>query len=453
MTERPQSEDVREVARAVTARLRGAGHRALWAGGCVRDLLLGRPFKDVDIATSARPEQVQTLFPDTKAVGRAFGVILVMERGFPFEVATFRTDGTYRDGRHPESVAFSDEQADARRRDFTINALFFDPFTNETLDYVGGCADLAVRRIRCVGVAADRFCEDHLRLLRAARFASVLEFEIEPDTFSAMRACASQLRGISAERVRIELTRLLTESPHPGHGLKLLLDSALLNEVLPEVAALAGVEQPDQFHPEGDVFRHTCLALEAMGPSPSPELAWAILLHDIAKPVTVRRMITREGRERMGFPDHPVRGAEMAGAILGRLKFSNAQTEMIVNSIREHAKFHEVPHMKNSTRMTWAASPWMDVLLELHRCDRVSGNRALDSWNIVKEARRKVMEASGLPHPLVKGGDLLKRGMAAGPRLGQLIREIYALQLEHPDWPREKLLKHVEEQISRPTGM
>lgn len=435
-----------DAARAVTGRLRSRGHVAVWAGGCVRDLLLHRECKDIDIATSARPEEVEQIFPRCRAVGRAFGVVLVTEGGFTFEVATFRTEGEYRDGRRPSSVSYADARQDALRRDFTINAMFLDPATNEIMDWVGGREDLSRRRIRCVGDPETRFREDHLRLLRAARFAATLEFDIEKKTAAAIRACAVQLKKVSAERIRVELTRLLTEAPHPGRAVRQLQAIGLLGPVLPEVAAMEGVDQPPDYHPEGDAMEHTCRMLDAMGAGAVPELAWAVLLHDTGKPPTARRV--RKGDvERWSFPGHDREGAAIAGRVLRRLRFSNRQRERIVWCIAEHMKFLEADHMRPATLMQWAAHPDMDLLLEMHRLDRIGGDGDLASWRIVHEARERIRTAHALPRAMIRGTDAMRLGVPAGPEVGRLTREAYRVQLEHPDWDRERLLRWLSERV------
>jgi putative nucleotidyltransferase with HDIG domain len=439
-----------DAAARLCARLRQAGHRALWAGGCVRDLLLGRMSKDVDVATSARPDEVAALFPDAKPVGRAFGVMLVPTETGAIEVATFRDDGAYRDGRHPESVRFSDERGDARRRDFTINALFLDPATGETLDYVDGRRDLDARVLRCVGDPAARFREDHLRLLRAVRFASVLEFELEPETEAAIRAASASVASVSLERVRMEYTRMLQESPRPGAGVALARRTGLLKPTLPEVDALAGVSQPAKHHGDRDVFEHTCAVLDGMGPGASLELAWAALLHDIGKPPT--RRLDADGRPaRPSFPGHADRGAHMAETLLTRYRFSNAARDTIVACIREHSKFQEAAHMRRSTLMLWAARPWMDTLLELHRLDRASCGRGMESWEIVRAAREEWRRSGALPVRLLSGHDLASIGLR-GPAIGEALHRAYAAQLDHPDWTREQLLDWVRREGALPAA-
>lgn len=430
-----------EGAARVCDALRAAGHRALWAGGCVRDLLMGRPGKDVDIATSATPDEVLALFPDGKAVGRAFGVVRVIRGEATYEVATFRSDAAYSDGRRPDSVTFTDERTDALRRDFTINALFFDPVSGDVLDYADGRADLDARVIRCVGDPATRFHEDHLRLLRAVRFASVLEFDIERATADAIRREAPHVRKISAERVRIELTRLFVESPRPGAGLRRLRDLDVLKQVLPEVAALEGCRQPPEYHGELDVLQHTEAALDAMGPGGDPNVAWALLLHDIGKPGTASVETRADGRTRIRFSGHAALGAQMAEKVLRRLKFSNEDRETIARCVDEHTRFFNVPNMRRSTLLQWAAKPWMDTLLEVHRLDRLAGHRRLDEYQLVRKVREELQRLASLPRPLVDGRVLMRAGVAAGPAMKPILAEIYNLQLEHPEWTRADLLR------------
>ena len=445
-------EPVYEGALRVCATLRTAGHRALWAGGCVRDLMLGRPGKDVDIATSATPDEVEALFPGSKTVGRAFGVVIVAQPEAAYEVATFRADAAYSDGRRPDSVAFTDERNDAQRRDFTINALFFDPAAGQVHDYVGGLADLEARRIRCVGDPAARFHEDHLRLLRAVRFASVLGFDIEPATADAIRRESPHVRKVSAERVRIELTRLFVESPRPGAGLRLLHDMDVLKQVLPEVAALEGCRQPPEYHGELDVLQHTEAALDAMGPGADANVAWALLLHDIGKPGTSSVETRADGSTRIRFSGHAALGAQMAEKILRRLKFSNEDRETIVRCVDEHGQFFNVPKMRKSTLLQWVAKPWMDTLLEVHRFDRMACHRRLDEYQLVRKVREELQRLASLPKPLVDGRVLMRAGVAAGPGMKPILAEIYNLQLEHPEWTRADLLRAWRAAGERTTG-
>jgi poly(A) polymerase len=415
-------------ANRIVVELRAAGFEAFWAGGCVRDLLVGRTPKDIDIATNARPEQVQALFPITHAVGRSFGVVLVECNGFTYEVATFRRDAAYSDGRRPDSVEFTTAEADAQRRDFTINGLFLDPINGELHDYVGGQADLERQVVRAIGDPLARFAEDHLRLMRAVRFASTLGFQLDPATAAAIRVQAGQLARISAERIQTELIRLLTESPKAGQAVELLDDTGLLSVILPEVAHLHGVEQPPNYHPEGDVYRHTVIMLDLME-RPSPELALSVLLHDIGKPPTQRR-VQQEGRERIRFDGHAEVGAQMAEALLLRLRCSRALTEHVVACVRGHMRFIDAAHMRTATLRRLVMAPTFPTELELHRLDCLGSNGNLENYHLVHACAEGLQHEPLRPAPLLRGGEVLRAGVPAGPLVGRVLQEAYDLQLE-----------------------
>lgn len=427
-------------AREIAARLSAAGHRALWAGGCVRDRLMGRPAKDYDIATSARPEEVLELFPRGTAVGKAFGVVCVPWRGATYEVATFRRDRGYSDGRRPDAVEFTDEREDAQRRDFTVNGLFYDPACEEVLDYVGGRADIERRIIRAIGDPRARFEEDRLRMLRAVRFASTLEFSLDPATEEAIRAMANSITSVSAERIQTELTRLLVESPRAGQGIRLLERTGLLRVLLPEVAAMAGQEQPPEFHPEGDVLTHTVLMLDAMQERDA-DLAWTVLLHDIGKPPTAAVGQWPDGRPRVRFDRHAEVGAEMARQILTRLRMPRQRIETVAHAIANHMRFKDVRQMRRSTLRRLIGAPTFPLELELHRLDCVGSHGQLDNHQFLQQARQEWSEEKPLPPPLVTGHDLLAHGIPEGRDLGRRLRAAYEAQLEHPDWSRERLLE------------
>ncbi|HEY6167210.1 MAG TPA: CCA tRNA nucleotidyltransferase, partial [Verrucomicrobiae bacterium] len=363
--------DLRATATEIVRRLRDAGFAAFFVGGCVRDQLLGREPQDFDIASNARPEDIERLFPRTIPVGKQFGVMLVIEHGRQFQVATFRAESEYRDGRHPESVTFTDAINDARRRDFTVNGLFLDPISDEVHDWVGGQADLQARVVRTIGVAEERFAEDHLRLLRAVRFAAQLGFNIEPVTFAAVKANAAKIQTVSAERVREELLKLF-RPPHAGRGLELLRDSGLLEHVLPEIAATIGCEQPPEFHPEGTVFTHLKLMLDQLPPDAPESLPWAVLLHDVGKPPTFSR---DAGTGRIRFNEHDKIGAAMAEAILLRLKFPRKQIDEIVACVRLHMQFKDAPQMRKATLRRMLLRETFPLELELHRLDCLGSHR------------------------------------------------------------------------------
>src|SRR5882672_3868914 len=333
----PRIQSLSDTATVVVRRLQEAGFPAFWVGGCVRDVLLGREPGDYDIATAALPEQIEKLFRRTIAVGRKFGVMVVVEGRRQFQVATFRAEADYRDGRHPEQVTFGDAMADARRRDFTVNGLFFDPVGKKLHDWIGGEADLRAKTIRTIGSPGERFAEDHLRLLRAARFAAQLGFQIETETCAALKANASKIRGVSAERIREELHKLFSP-PHGSRGLELLRQSGLLEQVLPELVATVACEQSPDFHPEGTVFKHLRLMLELLPPAADPSLPWAILLHDVAKPLTAAK---DPETGIIHFYGHEKVGAEMAEKILERLRFPRKEIERVVTAVRCHMQFKD----------------------------------------------------------------------------------------------------------------
>ena len=406
-------------AKSVVRRLRQEGHAAWLVGGCVRDVLLGRQPKDFDVATDAVPDELRQIFPGAKEVGAHFGVILVG----PVEVATFRSDGAYSDGRRPESVRFeTDPREDALRRDFTINGLLLDPETSEVLDFVNGRADLNAGLIRTIGEPEQRFTEDHLRMLRAVRFASALEFEIEPETFAAIQRMAPSIQRISMERVRDEVSRILTQG-NPKRGFELLSDTGLLREVLPEIDALKGVEQPAKFHPEGDVWNHTMMMLDGLR-NPSLELALGVLLHDVGKPATFRIA------DRIRFDGHVAKGVEIGKQLLNRLRFPQAVTDAVVLLIDNHMKFMSVGVMKESTLKRFLRLPKFDEHLELHRLDCLSSNGHLDMYDLAK-ARYDTASAEHLrPARLLSGQDLINAGFAPGPGFGPVLHEVEDAQLE-----------------------
>lgn len=412
-----------DLAISITRRLREAGHVAYLTGGCVRDLLLGRAPKDFDVATSAQPDELLRLFPGADQVGAHFGVVLVHKENAQVEVATFRSDLEYRDGRHPEGVHFeTDPRQDVLRRDFTINALLLDPVSGEVLDFVRGRQDLDSKRIRAIGDPERRFREDHLRLLRAVRFAARLGFEIEAETFAAIQRLAPLIRSVSAERVRDEIARILTEGG-ARRGFELLDAAGLLREVLPEVAALKGVEQPPQFHPEGDVWIHTLMMLDGLR-EPSVTLALGVLLHDIGKPATFRVA------ERIRFDGHVEKGIEIARSLLTRLRFPNHVIEGVEALIANHMKFMEVPRMRESTLKRFMRQPDFDSHMELHRLDCLSSHGSLENYAFVRRKQEEVPPEQLKPAPLLTGRELIAAGYRPGPIFGIVLREIEDAQLE-----------------------
>ena len=402
--------------------LRGAGYEAYFVGGCVRDLLLKKKPKDFDIASNATPSQVQALFPKTVPVGAQFGVMLVMSEGLPFEVATFRTDLGYQDGRRPSGVRFTEAKEDAVRRDFTVNGLFYDPISRKVMDWVDGRKDLKAKRIRAIGDPRKRFTEDKLRMLRAVRFASCLGFTIDPATLKAVRKLAPQIRVVSGERVRDELVKMFT-GEHPALALRLLDKTGLLKYVLPEVEAMKGVQQPKAYHPEGDVFKHTLLLLDQLK-RPDAVLAFGALLHDVGKPPTFRRS------DRIRFNGHEVVGARMTDAILTRLRFSNDLKERIIACVEGHMRFKDVKRMKQSTLKKMMQRGTFVTELEQHRVDCLASHGDLSNWRFLKKKVREFGKETIKPKPLLSGKDLLQLGLAEGPKIGQILRAVEEAQLE-----------------------
>ena len=442
----PGASRLQDTARDIVRTLRASGFTAYWAGGCVRDMLLGRTAKDVDIATSARPEHVQVLFPRTLEIGKAFGVIQVLRDEAAFEVATFRHDQPYRDGRHPEGVTFGSAEEDAQRRDFTINGLFYDPETQQVLDFVGGERDLRAHLVRAIGQPEARFEEDHLRLLRAARFASVLEFDIEPDTADAIRRLAPRLADVSAERLQQEITRLLVESPRAGQGLVRLHDLGLLAVILPEVERMIGQEQPPAFHPEGDVFTHTVLMLDRME-NATPELVWAVLLHDVGKPATARLSEEADGSTRIRFHEHDSVGAETAEQILQRLKMPTRLIETVRHCVANHMRFMSVQQMRKAKLRQMAGAPTFPLEMELHRLDCLASHRDLSNYEFLLKFVEELKNEPVLPSPWVRGNDIMALGIPEGPRVGYWHKKAYEAQLENRFPTREALLDWLKHSI------
>jgi putative nucleotidyltransferase with HDIG domain len=491
-------------AREIVARLQHAGFAAFWVGGCVRDFLLGCEPQDFDIATDAKPEQVEKLFKKTIPVGKKFGVIIVVECGQQFQVATFRAEADYQDGRRPEKVIFANAEADALRRDFTVNGLFCDPLTEKIHDWVGGEKDLRAKIIRTIGAPEERFGEDHLRLLRAVRFAAQLGFEIEPKTFAAIQKLAPKIKLISAERIRDELIKLFAmptadfslsstkggegrgeeannsknkiPSPQPSprlggarektggaasplptihlqtdagahgvthptssaaRGLVLLRESGLLEQILPELAATIDCEQSPDFHPEGSVFNHICLMLEKMPAQPSLKssfgaasvselLPWAILLHDIAKPVTAEH---DAATGKIHFYGHEKVGADMAENILQRLRFPKKQTEEIVAAVRHHMQFKDVKEMRKATLRRLLLRETFPLELELHRLDCLGSFGGLELYDFLIQQAEQLKRKPEIKPSLLTGKDLIALGMKPGPAMGKLLDEIREKQL------------------------
>jgi poly(A) polymerase len=426
-------------ARRIVRRLREAGHQAFFAGGCVRDALMGKVPHDFDIATSARPEQVQALFPRTVPVGVQFGVVLVVDNGREYQVATFRSDGTYVDGRHPRSVSFSSPEEDARRRDFTVNGIFYDPIEEKVLDFVGGRRDLETRTLRAIGNPAERFAEDKLRLLRGVRLATVLDFTIETETWKAIRTGASMIRDVSAERIRDELVKIFA-SPRRLRGFDLLDESGLMAAILPEMLPLKGCEQPPDFHPEGDVYVHTRLMLSLLPEHVSVPLVFATLFHDLGKPPTMQRDET--GRIR--FSGHDSVGAQMTEKIMRRLRFSNEEIEATAAIVQNHMVFKDVRNMRVARLKRFMARQTFEDELELHRVDCLASHGMLDNFEFLKRRRQEFANEPLIPPPLITGHDLVAMGWKPGPKFKTVLDAVQVRQLEGTLHTREEAISWVK---------
>ncbi len=431
----------RELANSICETLRRNGHQALLVGGCVRDLLLGRQPADYDVATDASPERVIELFPESVPVGAQFGVVLIPRENWKLEVATFRSDVGYSDGRHPDSVVYTrTAQEDVQRRDFTVNGLLMRHDTEEVLDYVGGQADLKAGIIRAIGDPALRFAEDKLRMMRAVRFAARFGFHIETATFEAIRSRAQEIRHVSAERLREELTKLLTEGA-ARRGFELLDEAGLLQQVLPEIAAMKGVEQPPQFHPEGDVWIHTRMMIEMLPAGSSPTLAWGILLHDVGKPPTFKS--AAETGDRIRFDGHVGVGVKMAEEICRRLHFSNEDTEQILALVENHMRFADAAQMRTSTLKRFARLRRFEEHLELHRIDCVSSNGRLEAYDYVRKFFLETPPEQVRPQRLLTGEDLKTMGYQPGPAFTEILQAIEDGQLEGQLKTREEAFDFV----------
>ena len=429
----------RELAEQICATLRRHGHQAYFVGGCVRDLELGREPADYDVCTDARPDRVQELFPRSLAVGAKFGVILVVDEAAQVEVATFRSDIGYSDGRHPDCVVYSDSpEEDVRRRDFTINGLLMDPATKEVLDVVGGRADLKAGIVRAIGDPFLRFQEDKLRMLRAVRFAARFGFQIEPETMRAAKSLAPRILEVSLERIRDELTKLLIEGA-ARRGFELLDDTGLLAVVLPDVARMKGVEQPPQFHPEGDVWIHTRMMLEMLPPNCSPTLAWGVLLHDVGKPPTFSPAAGPGTRIR--FDGHVEVGARMAEYICRNLRFSNQDIEQIEALVANHLRFKDVPQMRTATLKRFVRLPQFEEHMELHRLDCLASHGSLEMYNFVRNFLAETPPEAVRPPKLVTGDDLKDMGFVPGPRFKEILSAVEEAQLEGRLSDRESALQ------------
>jgi poly(A) polymerase len=444
----------RDFANQICAKLRNAGHQAYLVGGCVRDILLKRNPEDYDVTTDATPTQIETLFPYTIDVGAKFGVMIVLEdprdrEAAQVEVATFRSDTSYSDGRHPDAVVYSKTpQEDVARRDFTINALLLDPANGEVLDFVGGRQDLRNGVIRAIGEPERRFEEDKLRMLRAVRFAARFGYVIEPRTLEAIKKFAPRINQVSAERIRDELTKILTEGA-ARRGFELLDKTGLLEQVLPEIARMKGVQQPPQFHPEGDVWVHTLLMLEGLPAGAPSTLAWGVLLHDVGKPPTFAPPTGPNGRIR--FDRHVEVGVKMADEIGQRFRFSNEDLDQITALVTNHMRFKDVPLMKPATLKRFARLGRFDEHLELHRLDCLSSHRNLDNYDSIKRFLAETPPEQVAPERFLTGKDLIEMGFRPGPRFKEILNAVEDAQLNGTVEGREAAQRFVVEQYGQPS--
>jgi poly(A) polymerase len=441
--------DRAQQATQIVQKLRAVGYSAYLAGGCVRDLILGREPADYDVATSATPQEVMRIFPQTYAVGAQFGVVLVPIRrdttdgekdNYAIEVATFRSDGLYSDGRHPDQVQFSkDARSDVQRRDFTINGLLLDPVSKEVFDYVGGREDLEREIIRTIGDPRERFAEDKLRMLRAVRFAARFGYTIEATTLAEIQARAAQIHQVSRERIRDEILKMLTEG-RARRALELLDETGLLEQVLPEIKRMQGVQQPPQFHPEGDVWVHTLLLLEGLQPNCSKTLALGVLLHDVGKPPTFR-----VAPDRIRFDQHAEVGTKMTEEICRRFRLSNDETEQVCGLVANHMRFGDVQRMKPSTLKRFLRLPEFQEHLELHRLDCLSSHRDLALYDYARK-QLSIMPADQIrPKPLITGDDLIEAGYKPGPQFKELLTAVEDAQLDGSISTKEEALALVKE--------
>lgn len=430
----------RNAALELARRLTAAGHVALFAGGCVRDKLLDREPKDYDIATSAKPNEVLAIFPGSNEVGAHFGVVIAKHAGHHVEIATFRTDGSYKDGRRPEAVTFSTPEEDAQRRDFTVNGLFENPETGEIIDHVGGMADLRAGVLRAVGDPMARFTEDALRLLRAVRFATVLDFKLSAETRAALGECSPLLEKISPERIREEFSKILT-APRRRAGVELLVETGLMTHIVPEFLETLGCDQPPEWHPEGDVYVHTCIMLEMLEPDAPLDLCLAVLLHDIAKP-PCRTIDEDTGRIR--FNGHDAMGAEMADVILRRLRYPNDVIAAVVPMVARHMQFMNVQKMRTAKLKRFMAEPTFTKEMELHRVDCGSSNGFTDNYEFLLAKGEEFATQPLIPQPLVTGKDLIDLGLKPGPRFKEILELIQTEQLEGRILDREPALEYLK---------
>jgi len=431
-----------EFARFIVVQLTKNGFEAFFVGGCVRDRVMGIASKDIDVCTNALPDEVRKIFERTVPVGEAFNVILVVspdeENPLTVEVATYRKDIGVKDGRHPERVEKATAREDVDRRDFTMNGMLYDPVKDQVIDWVDGQKDITKKLVRAIGVPKERLQEDYLRILRAIRFASRFQFEIDPPLWSAIKEEAPGLSKISAERIYDEVTRMLTEG-NARLAFERLDEAGILDLILPELLEMKGVAQPPEYHPEGDVWIHNLLLLEQLTNQHSPEIGWGCLLHDIGKP----RTFTHEPPDRIRFNRHAQVGAEMSAVILKRLKASRSLIETVVELVDEHLRFADVKKMKESTLRRFLRNPRFPLHLEQHRIDCMASHQNLELYEFCKEKLASLSTEQLRPSPLIRGGDLLAWGYTPGPLYKKILEELETLQLEGKLASRDEAEKHV----------
>ncbi len=440
---KPYTSELYDTAKKLVLRLKDEGYEAYCVGGCVRDMVLGTAPSEYDITTDATPDEVMSVFDHTVPVGASFGVVLVLEDEFKYEVATYRQDVSYSDGRRPDDVSFStDVEQDVLRRDFTINGMLYDPITEQVIDYVGGLKDLEKKLIQTIGDAHLRFTEDKLRLIRAVRFGSRFGFEYNPDTLCAIKEMAPQIVQVSNERLRDEIVKIISQE-NPGKGLTALRETGILPYILPDVDKMYGVEQPPEFHPEGDVFTHTCLVLDYLytncNGDVGPELAMGALLHDIGKPPTYTVS------DRIRFNGHDRLGAQMSKKICKELKFSNKQVERIESLVREHLKFKDVTKMRVSTLKRFIGMPYFEDHLSLHLADCQASHGMMEAYEFVREKMEEFQIEDIRPAQLLDGNDLIYMGYAPGPLFSEILNSVEEAQLEGEIQDKEQAKKFVSE--------
>jgi poly(A) polymerase len=442
---KPFPSELFETARGVVEHLRASGHKAFFVGGCVRDTVMGTPPKEYDITTDAKPEEIMRIFSNTVPVGESFGVVLVLEGKYKFEVATFRRDESYSDGRHPDRVIYStDESEDVRRRDFTINGMLYNPVTEEVIDYVGGMEDINKGIIRTIGSPYERFNEDKLRMMRAVRFGARFKYEVEKETLQAIKKLAPEISQVSAERIRDEIVKIISQK-NPGLGLGVLRETGLLFHILPEIDRMHGVPQPPEFHPEGDVFIHTCLVLDKIFEITKgelfPELSVGALLHDVGKPDTF------SVEDRIRFNGHDRIGAEIAVKICRRLRFSNKEIERIKALVREHLRFKDVFNMRESTLKRFLGMPYFEDHLALHLADCLASHGSTEAYDFVKKKLEEFKEEEIKPKPILSGYDLIEMGYTPGPIFSEILDSIEEAQLEGNVKDKEEAKRFVIERF------